>query len=146
MQGWATDWSLTPSKAVCGHPREAGALFLLAGPQLRQQELPLCISHGGGGGGSTEGLSTTAMANIPNNLFLFIFPDEICISRPLAGSGIVISAARAEEVKEGRPLRGCERTDKARKPKSLRPMILPAPGIWVQPQRDTGGRGCGCGV
>lgn len=42
------DWSLTPSTAVCGHPRETGALLLLAGPQLRQQELcisPLCISR-----------------------------------------------------------------------------------------------------
>lgn len=91
------DWSLTPSTAVCGHPRETGALLLLAGPQLRQQELPLCISreriwgvgsggpggnraHGGGGGGSTKGLLRTAMVNIPNNLFLFTFLHVICIS------------------------------------------------------------------
>lgn len=54
--------------------------------------------------------------------------------------------ARAEEVKEGRPLQGYERTDEARKPKSLRPMILPAPRIWIHPQRDTGVSWCGCGV
>lgn len=37
-------------------------------------------AHGGGGGGSTKGLLRTAMVNIPNNLFLFTFLHEICIS------------------------------------------------------------------